>query len=234
MDVQIKCGTKILNSYVRNVALPKSCMIFLCGGSVEVGNERFKEWQDNLVSEGIASISFNYSGVKDQENWLSQSSLTSRVKEAKCVTEWAKQNIFTDTYALYGVSMGGYIALALVDNMPYFFKKLILHAPAAYSSKAQDLSFGSDFTNEIRQKESWLDSPSFKWLEDYQEEVLLICSENDDVIPEPIITRYEGLIMSKPLSRRMVLEDLKHDVWRDNKEQLHSRNQIYKELLSFL
>lgn len=126
MKISIELGKKILNAGVEIAENPKACILFLSGGSIEVGKERYFKWQENLKNIGVSSVSFDYSGVNASGTSLKESSLESRIEEGVAVTEWIKQNMPAPQYMLYGASMGGYIALGLIDRQQGVFKNILL------------------------------------------------------------------------------------------------------------
>mgnify|MGYP001594862307 FL=1 len=234
MEDRIKCGSKTLNIHIVNSGQFKLCILFLSGGVTKLGKERYYEWQENLKSLGISSVSFDYSGVNGSGDLLEESSLESRIKEGVCVTDWMKNHIYAEHYILYGVSMGGYIALGLTAKKPDIFKKLILHSPAAYSLKAHDIPFGERFTEEIRREGNWENSLSFDWLRKYDKPTLLIEAENDKVIPIPIIEKYKAIKREDKDFKTLSLKDAPHDLWGNASESIQFRNEIYNMLLSFI
>lgn len=232
MEMSISYGEVKLQASVCAVENATVCVLFLSGGSLDVGRERYGEWQDGLARDGVSSLSFDYSGVNGSGTPLEKSSLRLRIKEAVCVADWMEQNISAHRYILYGVSMGGYIALGLVKERAKLFDALILHAPAAYSSKSHDLYFGKEFTSEIRREYSWKDSLSFGWFQSYTNPVLLIEAENDEVIPKPIIEKYRSIKKDGKLTT-LPLKNTPHEIWGDSEAEKTARAEIYRGLVDF-
>lgn len=226
MDILLEYNSKKLKAYVKKKEKSKACILFLSGGSIKIGKERYKEWQDNLYETGISSLSFDYSGVNGSGSILEQSSLHSRIDEAVYVSDWLTENIHSNVYILYGVSMGGYIALGLVNKKPNMFEKLILHAPAAYSQSVQDIPFSKKFTHEIKIEDSWTSSLSFDWLQMYKNSTLLIEAENDEIIPPKIIKKYKEVCNPEIL----LLKEARHDIWNNTLKNTIYRKNIYLEL----
>lgn len=234
MERQIKYGSKTLNTYTVNLGRSKLCLLFLPGGGITLGKKRYREWQENLKSFGVNSISFDYSGVNGSGDPLEKSSLKSRIEEAVCVTDWMKSNINSEYYILYGVSMGGYVALGLTAERLDTFEKLILHAPAAYSSKSHEISFGEHFTEEIKKQSGWEDSFSFYWLGEYNKPILFIEAERDKIIPEQIIEKYKAIKHGNNNFKILLLKDAGHDLWKNDLADVQFRNEIYTALVDFI
>lgn len=233
-DFKITCYARDLNAHTVDSGNDKTCVLFLSGGGTKLGKERYYEWQEKLNCLRVSSVSFDYSGVNGSGNLLEENSLESRIEEARCVTELMKNNIHAKEYILYGVSMGGYIALGLMAKMPNVFSKLILHAPAAYSSRATALNFGERFTEEIRRENSWEDSLSFDWLKRCTEPVLLIEAEKDEVIPTQIISRYKAIKQKDKNFKILALDEATHNIWKNTPENAQFRNEIFGVLISFI
>ncbi len=159
----------------------KSNFVFLHGAGL--GNkERVLSFAEYLVDRGVSIVTFDQSGAgKDAAN-LKASSLAKRALESKAAIErFADQ----DSLTVCGSSMGGYIALKMLE---YFdVKNLVLFCPAIYASKAYNVPFGDGFTETIRQPESWRDSDVLYNLEQFKGSLLIIIGEKDDVIPPGVI-----------------------------------------------
>lgn len=233
MEIQIQAGTTALNATVIRAEGSRECVLFLSGGSLTVGKERYHEWQEGLATAGISSVSFDYSGVNGSGIPLAESSLKSRIEEAAHVTDWMTEQMPAHRHVLYGASMGGYIALGLIQEKPDVFDALILHAPAAYARSVHNVPFGKGFTDEIRKEGSWRDSHSFEWLRMYEHPVLLIESEKDEVIPSPVIHKYKEVKKDGGLSL-FILKDAPHGIWGDSEEDTNFRYAIYQEFERFI
>lgn len=233
METQIQAKTLSLNAFVVAVEGSKSCVLFLSGGSFVLGKERYYQWQEELAKAGISSVSFDHSGVNGSGTSLEKSSLKLRIEEAVHVADWIIERIPANRYVLYGNSMGGYIALGLIQEKPDLFDALILHAPAAYAPSSHNLPFGNEFSAEIRKEKSWSDSLSFDWLHSYKKPVLLIESGKDEIIPSPIIEKYKNAKNDEKLSL-LVLSDAPHGIWGSSVEEKNFRQTIYNELVHFV
>lgn len=233
MEVLIKIGTKTLNAYVVRAETGNTCILFLSGGSITVGKERYREWQENLKLAGMSSVSFNYSGISGSGVPLEKSSLQSRIEESIAISDWMNEHMQAEHYVLYGVSMGGYIALGLINEKPDMFEKLILHAPAAYSPLAHTDCFGEKFRQEIRKEDSWKNSFSFKWLGNYKNPILFIEAENEEIIPHEITENYKTLKIGHINFESFILKKAKHDVWNNTPQNTQFRDEIYERIKKF-
>ncbi len=89
-----------------------------------------------------------------------------------------------DNLSLCGFSMGGYIAIKLLQK--FNVQNLILFCPAVYDKKAQHHYFGEEFTSIIRAKDSWKNSDAFKILEKFTGNLILVKGDKDEVVPADI------------------------------------------------
>lgn len=204
------------------------CVVFLAGGNTNLGKDRFLSWQKKFYNDGISSVSFDFSGVAKSGSLLSKSSLSSRVDESVQIADWLAERKPCKKYILYGVSMGGYIALGLVNKRPDFFHSIILQTPAAYAATANDVTFGHKFKSEIVKKDSWINSSSFGWLENYKKTVLLIEAEFDEVIPKKIIDIYRDTKKDDSDFEYKLLAGAKHDIWGSSNTERAYKDEVFK------
>jgi uncharacterized protein len=231
---KIPCNTTSLLACAFSVPHAEICVFFVSGGDLQLGKERFSEWQERLSVAKVSSLSFDHSGVQGSGTILEESSLAGRIEEAACAAEWMRTAMPAKEYGLYGVSMGGAIALGLVASMPDVFSKLILHAPAAYSAHAQRLAFGRAFTEEIRREGGWNDSPSFDQLRACSLPTLFIEAEHDEVIPTAVTKRYQAMRAGDPAFQSMLLPDALHGVWQDTPDCARHRAAIADAIAAFI
>jgi len=151
-------------------------------GAGGAGKERVLAVADALVTAGHSVLAFDHSGAgRDKEN-LNQSSLERRVNELRfAIGEFADK----DNLAVCGSSMGGHVALKMLEFFPV--KKLVLFSPALYDAAAYSVPFGPQFSAIIRQPESWRNTNVTAPLESFHGRLLIVIGELDDVIPPGVI-----------------------------------------------
>lgn len=209
-------------------------VLFLPGGGKDLGKERFEFFQKELAEEGISSASFDFSGVGDSTGDIQNSSLEDRTQQTICVTKPLRNQFPEKEFILYGVSMGGYVGLSVVDQIPNQFNKLILHAPAAYAKEAHPLNFTEEFTEVLQRDKSWENSPSFVWLENYDREVLFLIGEEDNIIPEGVVNTYREVLQNKPTSLFVSVPGMQHNIWENDKASDMYQNKVFDRMLWFL
>lgn len=129
-----------------------------------------------LLQAQIPSVSFDLSGhgydqpVEEEELSLGRNSL-----EAHHFAELFRSSL----NAVIGYSMGGALALKLAEHHSDRIDKIVLICPAIYAEAAYKAPFGEPFRSQISRPFSFLDSTSYKFLNDFSGQVLLIMGEHD-------------------------------------------------------
>lgn len=226
-----------LNLLINLVEVPGSnkCVVFLCGGSLKIGKERYYDWQTKLKKKGISSVSFDYSGINGSGISLEESSLSSRIKESVYIIKWIHNNTEAKEIIIFGASMGGYIGLGSTYYISELITKVILYAPAAYSAQAHNLKFDGSFTKEIRKAISWKNSLSYKWFRKINKPTLFIETEDDDVIPTDVTRLYKSIGKENVADFTYVLlQNSKHDCWGESKAEQVAKSFLFKKLLAFI
>ncbi len=172
-------------------------VLFVPGGSTDSAPKRFEDWQIELEKNNIGSISFDFPGVGETPGQLKLSSLESRIHLTQLIVLWIKENLKPQKISIYGVSMGGYVALSTAHANRHINGTVIIQAPAAYAQEAHDKRFNQEFTNILRTENSFLNSYSFEWLQDLQQKVVLIVHTKDIVVPKEITDKYKEIGDSK-------------------------------------
>ena len=160
----------------------KSDFIFLHGAGKST-KEKAHGFFDTLLFKTIPNITtFDFSGHGESSGTLKKSSLQKRIFETKTAID-----LYTTKSQLTvcGTSMGGYIALTMLDY--YNVKNLILFAPAVYNDEALALPFDAGFTEAIRKPKSWQKSSVLQSLENFTGNLLLVIGTQDEVIPKDVI-----------------------------------------------
>ncbi len=158
--------------------VPNFVLIHGGGGS----KERIHTYASALAERGISMLAFDQSGAgKDKDN-IKQSSLEQRTNESLYAIE---KFAAKDPLVIFGLSMGGEIALRLLEK--FEVKSLILLGPAVYDKRAYSIKFGEGFTDIIREEGSWKNTASFEMLEKFTGKLLILIGDSDTVIPPGVI-----------------------------------------------
>ncbi len=140
--------------------------------------------QESLRRFDITGYSFDFSGQGATPTALRESSLEHRCREAQSAISKFR---LTEPLTVCGSSMGGYIAIKLLET--YAIEHLILFCPAVYDRKAFSLSFDEKFSSVIRVKDSWKNSDAFEILDKFTGKILIITGEKDEVIPPELLVQ---------------------------------------------
>ncbi len=160
-------------------------LLFLHGAGTS-DKDRTKYLSDELKKYSVNGLSFNFSGYGGNPQELAKSSLEKRLSEAENAI---KEFHLNEPLNLCGSSMGGYIAIKLLEN--HVVENLILFAPAVYDTKAFALPFDSTFSEVIRNENSWENSDAFGSLEKFTGNALIFMGEKDEVIPKRLFERID-------------------------------------------
>lgn len=172
-------GLIIENNIQANI-LP-SC-IFIHGGGTASYKERIIDFADPILKKNKNILSFDFSGHGESTGILSEGSLAKRIYEAE---EIIKSYTSQQNLTLFGASMGGYIAIKLLEK--FSVDTLILFCPALYAARAYNVPFNKGFSEIIREFESWRNTDALQILENFTGNLLIVMGENDIVIPQGVI-----------------------------------------------
>lgn len=136
-----------------------------------------------LYDRAVSTMAFDFSGSGESPGKITETNLHKRVEEAA----FAMNVINIDEpYFVLGSSMGGYIAIKLLER--FSVHTLVLFAPALYDTAAYNVNFGERFSSLIRMPDSWLHTDALALLDAFHGNLLLYIGEDDDVIPPEVIT----------------------------------------------
>ncbi len=146
--------------------------------------QRFLPLRKWLLEEhNIASYAIDFIGHGETWGNLLGSSLDQRTQQVLKVVE---EEIEEKNIVLVVASMSWYTAVKLTQHLNIVW--MILMVPWVYLPEVYSVPFWKEFSNIIRQKDSWKKSDAFEIIKKYTWELLIISAEHDDVIPKEIIT----------------------------------------------
>lgn len=204
-------------------------ILFLNGSGAGLSKDRFVGMQEELARAGLNSLAFDYIGTGATGGDLFSTSLENRIEQSLEVVAWLQgQYGPVAELNVYGVSMGGYVALGLavyLQNHELITPRtIVLAASAAYAPDAHSVRFGPQFTeilrSEINGQPSWADSYSFEWLRKSAADILLIVAEKDEVVPAELSARYKEVGEQKEQGRfeYVLLPGTTHYIGRTGEE----------------
>lgn len=235
-EIGLQVGKEKISVVIsRSKENPLRMVLFLFGGSRTRGKERFAEWQKALAQENISSVSFDYSGTGKSTGNFFASSLANRINETATIIRWLKKKFGSKTWlTVCGGSMGAYIALGVNKIFPKSIKNLILFCPAAYAKESHFVCFGSEFTACIRKPNSWKNSLSFEWIQQFTGGVLLLVPEKDEVIPAEIPLKYLRRARSISGVKYVTIPGATHNLLDIKTTNSSIRRLMYKYSIEFL
>jgi pimeloyl-ACP methyl ester carboxylesterase len=187
-------GQKLIGTLYKAEDEQASVLIIAGGGNNPRNESHYPLWQAYFADQGITTFNFDFRGVGESGAELKDTSLNTRVEDAKAALRILKENSLIDNVYVIGTSMGAPVAIQIVDDS---IQGLLLIVPAAYSFDARDKKFGLDFSESIRKPESWRDSPDFEDLQKYRGNTFLLYAPHDEVIPVGISSEYERIVHFK-------------------------------------
>ena len=209
-----------------------------------------------LLQAEIPSASFDLSGhgfdqpAEEEEYSLQRNSL-----EAHHFAELFRSSL----NAVIGYSMGGALALKLAERHSDRINKIVLVCPAIYAESAYEVPFGEPFRSQISRPFSFLDCTSYKFLNEFSGQVLLIMGEHDGLqavrygasegtsagrvdwgngrsvyspIPAEVIQAIESA--AKPKLRKIIVPDCDHSVLSALKATPDLAERITRQIGDFL
>ena len=141
-QIELRLRNHIMRGY-ENKTSKSNCVILFHGytGNKMETNKMFLHISEVLESEGISSLRFDWFGHGESDLNFSEITVDLLLEQAKSILDYATENY--DNIYLVGFSMGGYIALNLLDER---VKKLILISPALNMKEIVERNF-NDFEN---------------------------------------------------------------------------------------
>jgi dipeptidyl aminopeptidase/acylaminoacyl peptidase len=169
-------------------------VLFVHGGGKYADN-LYAEWQVYLGTHGYASLFFYCRGVGTSEGDFTDSSLNHRLTDTSAAYDYFIQSGKVDPQKIcvYGSSMGGHVALRLVEKIPQI-QAVVLQSAAAYALTAESLPLNSEFTQEIQKPNSWSNSLVFEILQKYSGKTLVVYGEKDEVIPDGVKIKFQEIV----------------------------------------
>jgi hypothetical protein len=227
MEEKISVGNETISVLSHGSSASKGFCISLHGGGPST--KETSEYLANIFNSlGVRFVSFDFSGQGDSSGSIESSSLEKRLNEAIGVIE----HVNCVPSFVIGTSMGGYIAMKLVEGIEC--QNLILFCPAAYSRKSWKLEFGSGFTAEIRRENSYLETDVTRICGEFKGNVILFFGSEDSVIPLKVQDMYKESFHSARSTRTVILQNRPHPIHRWIQGQPTSRENVENEVDIFV
>jgi len=173
---------KLAGLLVRGNASEKPEVLFLHGAGRGSKQRPLPIAEYLLEKEKVSSFLFDFSGHGESSGILVASSLAKRVAEARAALQFFNPK---EKFSICAFSMGGHIALELLAD--FQIENLVLFYPGIYTHKAKEVQFNQNFSEIIRQPESWKQATVIKNLHTFRGNLLIVIGDKDGVIPSGVI-----------------------------------------------
>lgn len=184
-------GDKVLFSLYNPIPNQKHIVFLIYGGSPGFNRDYLWLMAEEFAHNGIFAATFDFRGnTPKSKNRFYETGLSSRLTDAKKVIQTIREDIFFSEckITLVGISMGGYIAIQLLNE--FNVANLVLVAPAAYAPSASCYPFGPGFSKAIRREKSWESSDAFSNIASFEGALMVLGFQNDNIIPPQIPQNY--------------------------------------------
>lgn len=165
--------------------------------------------REELAHSGFGSVALDFSG-HGESSANSAGSLKKRLRQAQCVLDHV--DVGHTVHTVVGTSMSGEIALRLACRTQSRIEHVVLIVGAIYDRTAFSIPFGAEFSNVIRQPQSWRHAETLEMIRNYRGGLTLIRALDDTVIPHEVADLLEQAAASARFRRMIDLPATDHRV----------------------
>lgn len=208
-QVEFKVGKDTLRGkvYIPDGKPPFPGVIFF-HGSGSTG-ETYFESSERLVKKGILAFMFNFRGCGISDGNFSEQTIGMGIEDAKAGLKkfLALGDLDKNRIGVAGSSFGGFIAAFLLTELD--FKSVALIVPAAYSPSQMNTLHTDDKT---ALKKDYEKSISYKNIQNFRNNLLIVQSELEDILPERMVEKYVEMGTSAKRREHLILKNAKHRI----------------------
>lgn len=189
-EFSFQTDTETLSAFQVNSQDQDTPTCLLLHGAGKSDKERLRPIAWEFAKLGISSIGFDFSGAGSSTNNI-PNSIAKRVQEAEAAIAFLdpKKNII-----LCGFSMSGQVVINLLQKYTNI-SHIVFFAPWLYDIRALDIPFWTEFTNILREPESWRNNNTKEILGNFTGKILIVMGSDDDIIPSDI----PGIILANAI-----------------------------------
>lgn len=190
-EVEFKVGKETLRGslFVPEGNGPFPGVVFYHGRGSD--RARYLPMAQKLSENGIIGLVFDFRGCGKSDGEFKNQSQKMGVEDAAAALQFLlEQNVNKARIGIQGTSFGGYVAGMILKDYDSI-KSVVLRVPAAYSD--QDLQLTPETFPEyvyFQNKENWIDSSAYQGLRKFKGNLLVIESENDELLPSEEVRRF--------------------------------------------
>ena len=203
--------------------------LILLHGAGKSHSGLYGELAQLFLSQGVSVVMLDFLGHGQTAGNISESSLAVRTKHAISATNyWVNDSA---PLIICGSSMSGHTALRVTSALAARVKSLGLLQPAVYAKEAEEVFFGPDFTQIIRQPGNWRSSPALDDARQFSGKSLAVIGSEDQIIPEDVFNTLSDALKQK--SKQTLIKKI-HGVAHELPTWLPNHPEISDELVQFL
>lgn len=219
-------GTKLIGDTLPLGSRPS--WLFLHGAG-QADRTRFEKLRQLFLGGNIPSCAFDYIGHGETGGDIYSTSLSSRTDQTRAVIE--SQNLHAPL-SIVAASMSGYTAIQLTTF--YEIQNLVLLAPAVYTSKANSLLFSPQFTEVIREAQSWQKSDAWEILRQYKGSLLIFAGGHDQVVPREVVEKLYRSAEQANIKEIITVKDANHPLGKWLDEHPEDLNLVFSTIVKTL
>jgi uncharacterized protein len=208
-NVEFKVGQDTLRGtlFIPDGKGPFPAVIFFHGSGSN--GETYFEASERLAKNGILAFMFNLRGCGISDGNFKEQTLAMGLEDAKSGLNFflSLKDLDKNRVGMAGSSFGGFLAAMLCSD--FDFKSLALIVPAAYAP-FQLNTFHTDDPEVLRT--DFEQSESYQKIQNFKNNLLIVQSEQDDILPTGMVEKYLGVATSVNKVEHLLLKDTKHRI----------------------
>ena len=166
--------------------------------------ENYLPMAESLAQNGILALAFDFRGCGESDGELKDQTHRMGIEDGKAGLEFLlTQNVDKQRIGIQGTSFGGYITGMVLRDYD-FIKSVVLRAPSAHSMITL-ISKPTPTDNYFQKREHWENSGSYKGLEKFKGNLLVIESEKDELLSSETVRKYYKVAM-KAVKRKLFVQ----------------------------
>lgn len=188
--VEFKVGNEVLRGslFVPVGKGPFPGVIFYHGRGSNRG--RYLEIGKQFAEKGIMALAFDFRGCGESDGKFPDQTQRMGIDDARAGLEFLlSQNVDKNRIGVMGTSFGGFVTAIIVPEFE-FIKSIVLRVPAIFPEEIMDINVEEIRKYDYIEKEKWLNSVAYDGISKFKGDLLVIQSENDDVVHDWIVKNY--------------------------------------------
>lgn len=186
---------------------------------------RYLKIGKKLSENGFMAFVFDFRGCGESDGIFDNQTQRMGIDDAKAGLEFLlKQNVDKKRIGIMGTSFGGFVAATLIRDFN-FIKSLVLRVPAIFPEEIMDINVKKIRDYDYIKKEKWLSSVAYDGISKFKGDLLVIQSENDQVVHDWIIQNYYDRAINTHKKELVVQKGAGHDL-RENPSALEEFYQL--------